>query len=121
MKTLEQNRKEVMNYLKRSSKNFFLSEDGQHWQSIVKIHTLDQYVFIRDGKVFPIEVEKYCQASITAGKTFLKQKTHPQYDPNHLYKYSERMGHGPSKKLCAVRWNKERLELTSKAVKEYLK
>lgn len=117
MKTQEQNNKEVMTYLEKSSKNFFMSEDGKHWQSIVKLHALDKYVLIKDGEVIEINYEYYLANGTTAGKTFLKNTIHPSWDPW----YGKSWGHGHSKKLRAVRWNLERLELTSTAAQNYLK
>ena len=121
MKTTEQNQKEVMNYLANSSKHFFESEDGKHWQAIVKLHELDKYVLIKDGEVFEISMQAYLREGITAGKTFLKQKIHPVYDPSGSSFWTRGYGHGPSKKLRAVRWNNAaRLELTSMAAQQYL-
>ena len=40
MKSHEQNTKEVMTYVEKSSRNFFQSEDGQNWQADVKINEL---------------------------------------------------------------------------------
>ena len=121
MKTTEQNQKEVMNYLANSSKHFFESEDGKHWQAIVKLHELDKYVLIKDGEVFEISMQAYLREGITAGKTFLKQKIHPVYDPSGSLFWTRGYGLGPSKKLRAVRWNNAaRLELTSMAAQVYL-
>ena len=121
MKTTEQNQKEVMNYLANSSKHFFESEDGKHWQAIVKLHELDKYVLIKDGEVFEISMQAYLREGITAGKTFLKQKIHPVYDPSGSLFWTRGYGHGPSKKLRAVRWNNAaRLELTTMAAQAYL-
>ena len=121
MKTTEQNQKEVMNYLANSSKHFFESEDGKHWQAIVKLHELDKYVLIKDGEVFELSMQAYLREGITAGKTFLKQKIHPVYDPSGSLFWTRGYGHGPSKKLRAVRWNNAaRLELTSMAAQAYL-
>jgi len=119
MKTQEQNTKEVMTYLKNSEKNFFLSEDGQHWQAIVKIHLLDKYVFIKDGEVHELNMDYYLKAGTTAGKTYLKNKIHPTWDVYNPA-WNRGYGHGPSKKLRAVRWNFYRWELTDTAVKNYL-
>jgi hypothetical protein len=121
MKTTEQNQKEVMNYLANSSQHFFESEDGKHWQAIVKLHALDRYVLIKDGEVFELNLEFYLKEGTTAGKTFLKQKIHPVYDPSGSSFWTRGYGHGPSKKLRAVRWNNAaRLELTSMAAQAYL-
>ena len=110
-----------MNYLANSSKHFFESEDGKHWQAIVKLHELDKYVLIKDGEVFEISMQAYLREGITAGKTFLKQKIHPVYDPSGSLFWTRGYGHGPSKKLRAVRWNNAaRLELTSMAAQAYL-
>jgi hypothetical protein len=119
MKTQEQNTKEVMAYLDKSAQNFFQSEDGQHWQAVVKLHALDKYVFIKDGEVHEFNMDHYLGAGITAGKTFLKQKLHPQWNPS-TGSWSRGYGHGPAKKMRAVRWNKARLELTSTAAQNYL-
>ena len=117
MKTTEQNTKEVMTYLEKSSQHFFASEDGQHWQAIVKMHKSGEYVFAIDGEAFPINLENYIKDGVTAGKTFLKQKYHPAWDvPRGKYWYGKDCGHGPSKKIKAVRWNRERLQLTATAV-----
>lgn len=118
MKTQEQNKKEVMNYLQNSSKNFFESEDGKHWQSIVYLHALEKYVFIKDGEVYELNMEYYLREGTTAGKTFLKHKLHPTYDP--YGSWYKGYGHGPSKKLKAVKWNMARLELTSEAAIKYV-
>ena len=126
MKTQEQNTKEVMTYLEKSSKNFFESEDGKHWQSIVYLHALEKYVLIRDGEVHEINVQNYIGENIvgkqiTEGKTFLKYKIHPQWNIPTGSKWFKDYGHGPDKKLRAVRWNKAaRLELTATAAQEYL-
>jgi hypothetical protein len=120
MKTQEKNNQEVMTYLQKSSQNFFESEDGKHWQSIVYLHALDRYVFIKDGEVSELNMEAYLKPGTTAGKTFLKQKIHPVYDPSGTSFWTRGYGHGPSKKLRAVRWNKARLELTSSAAQAYL-
>ena len=120
MKTQERNNQEVMTYLQKSSQNFFESEDGKHWQSIVYLHALDKYVFIKDGEVSELNMEFYLKEGTTAGKTFLKQKIHPVYDPSGTSFWTRGYGHGPSKKLRAVRWNKARLELTSMAAQAYL-
>jgi hypothetical protein len=117
MKTTEQNTKEVMTYLEKSSKNFFQSEDGLHWQAVVKIQKTGDYVFVRNGEVFPIDISRYTGEKETAGKTYLKHKFHPQWDVNPNSPWYKGYGHGPSKKLRAVRWNLEKLELTSTAVK----
>jgi hypothetical protein len=127
MKTQEQNTKEVMTYLEKSSQNFFESEDGKHWQSIVYLHALEKYVFIRDGEVFDLNVQSYIGENIvgkqiTEGKTFLKHKIHPQWDipfPT-VSSWYKGYGHGPNKKLRAVRWNLSRLELTSTAAQAYM-
>ena len=126
MKTQEQNTKEVMTYLEKSSKNFFESEDGKHWQSIVYLHALEKYVFIKDGEVHDLNVQDYIGENIvgkqiTEGKTFLKYKIHPQWDITSSNSLWKGFGHGPSKKLRAVRWNKAaRLELTAMAAQSYL-
>jgi hypothetical protein len=121
MKTTEQNQKEVMTYLEKSSQHFFESEDGKHWQAIVKMHALDKYVFIKDGEVSELNMEAYLKEGTTAGKTFLKQKLHPCWDPSGTSFWTRDYGHGPSKKLKAVRWNKAaRLELASIAAHRYL-
>jgi hypothetical protein len=121
MKTTEQNQKEVMTYLEKSSQHFFESEDGKHWQAIVKLHELDKYVLIKDGEVFELSMEVYLKEGTTAGKTFLKQKLHPCWDPSGTSFWTRDYGHGPSKKLKAVRWNKAaRLELASIAAHRYL-
>lgn len=120
MKTQEKNNQEVMTYLQKSSQNFFESEDRKHWQSIVYLHALDRYVFIKDGEVSELNMEAYLKPGTTAGKTFLKQKIHPVYDPSGTSFWTRGYGHGPSKKLRAVRWNKARLELTSSAAQVYL-
>ena len=120
MKTSEQNQKEVMTYLEKSSQHFFESEDGKHWQAIVKIHALDKYVFIKDGEVSELNMESYLKEGTTAGKTFLKQKLHPCWNPSGGSFWTRCYGHGPNKKLRAVRWNKPRLELTSTATQNYL-
>lgn len=117
MKTQEQNTQEVMNYLENSAKNFFESEDGQHWQAIVKLHRLDKYVFIKDGEVNELNMSYYVGEQITEGKTRIKQKIHPVYEPYGVW--SKGYGHGPSTKLRAVRWNLAKLELTSTAAQEY--
>ena len=118
MKTAEQNTKEVMTYLEKSSKNFFQSEDGQHWQAVVKIQKTGDYVFVRDGEVFPIDISWYTGEKETEGKTRLKRKLHPTWDVNTNSSWYKGYGHGPGKKLRAVRWNLEKLELTASAVKE---
>ena len=121
MKTSEQNQKEVMTYLEKSSQHFFESEDGKHWQAIVKIHALDKYIFIKDGEVSELNMEAYLKEGTTAGKTFLKQKLHPCWNPSGGSFWTRGYGHGPSKKLRAVKWNKARLELTSIAAQDNLK
>lgn len=117
MKTTEQNRKEVMTYLEKSSKNFFQSEDGLHWQAVVKIQKTGDYVFVRDGQVFPIDTTWYTGDGETDGKGRLKRKIHPVWDVPVKSSWYTGYGHGPSKKLRAVRWNLEKLELTANAVK----
>ena len=126
MKTQEQNTKEVMTYLEKSSKNFFESEDGKHWQSIVYLHKFERYVFIKDGEVHELNIQGYLGndttgKQITEGKTFLKYKIHPQWDITSGHSLWKGFGHGPGKKLRAVRWNKAaRLELTAMAAQSYL-
>lgn len=125
MKTQEQNTKEVMTYLEKSSKNFFESEDGKHWQSIVYLHALEKYVFIKDGEVYDLNMEAYLGNDttgnrITEGKTLLKYKIHPQWDVPTGSSWFKGYGHGPKQKLKAVRWNKSRLELTSIAAQNYI-
>jgi hypothetical protein len=120
MKTTEQNQKEVMTYLSNSSQHFFESENGQHWQAVVKLHALDKYVFIKDGEVSEFNMEAYLKEGTTAGKTFLKQKVHPCWNPSGGTFWTRYYGHGPAKKLRAVRWNKARLELTSAAAQDYI-
>ncbi len=118
MKTAEKNTAEVMNYLKNSEKNFFLSEDGKHWQAIVKIQASGEYVFVKDGEVHRLNMEHYLKEGTTAGKTFLKQRLHPTWDISSSSTWYKGYGHGPSKKLRAVRWTFARYELTANAVKE---
>jgi hypothetical protein len=113
MKSNEQNKKEVMNYLEKSSQHFFESENGNHYQAIVKIQATGNYVFVKNGNCYPIDEKGYIAEGTTAGKTFLKQRFHPKWDA-----HSNFYGHGTSKKLRAVRWNKARLELTATAVAE---
>jgi hypothetical protein len=116
MKTKEQNTAEVMNYLKNSEKNFFLSEDGNHWQAIVKIQATGEYVFVKDGEVHRLNMESYLKEGTTAGKTFLKQRLHPTWEASGSW--YKGYGHGPSKKLRAVKWTFARYELTANAVKD---
>jgi hypothetical protein len=116
MKTQEQNTKEVMTYLEKSAQNFFQSEDGKHWQAVVKIQRTGEYVFVKDGEVHRLNMEYYLKEGTTAGKTFLKHRLHPTFDPYSTW--YKGYGHGPSKKLRAIRWNMYCLELTSTAVKE---
>lgn len=120
MKTQEQNTKEVMTYLEKSSQNFFQSEDGKHWQAVVYLHALEKYVFVRDGQVHELNLNHYIGQGITAGKTFLKNKLHPTYTPSEYSMQTYGYGHGPFKKLRAVKWKFEKLELTSKACQDYL-
>lgn len=125
MKTQEQNTKEVMTYLEKSSKHFFESGDGNHWQSIVYLHAHGRYVFIKDGEVNELNMKAYTGKdslgnSITEGKTLLKYLVHPHWDIPTGSSWFKGYGHGPKKKLRAVRWNKARLELTSTAAQEYL-
>ena len=126
MKTQEQNTKEVMTYLEKSSKNFFESEDGKHWQSIVYLHALEKYVFIKDGEVYDLNMEAYLGNDttgnrITEGKTLLKYKIHPQWDVPTGSSWFKGYGHGPKQKMRAVRWNKaSRLELTAMAAQKYI-
>jgi heme oxygenase len=118
MKTTEQNTAEVMNYLKNSEKNFFLSEDGKHWQAIVKIQATGEYVFVKDGEVHRLNMEHYLKEGTTAGKTFLKQKLHPTWDVQSSSTWYKGYGHGPNKKLRAVKRTLAHYELTSNAVKD---
>jgi hypothetical protein len=125
MKTQEQNTKEVMTYLEKSSKHFFESGDGNHWQSIVYLHAHGRYVFIKDGEVNELNMKAYTGKdslgnSITEGKTLLKYLVHPHWDIPTGSSWFKGYGHGPKKKLRAVRWTKARLELTSTAAQEYL-
>lgn len=121
MKSQEQNNREVMSYLKNSSQHFFESEDGKNWQAIVYLTALDKYVFMKDGEVTEINVNYYTVSGMTAGKTCLKQKIHPTFNPfSYSGSYYKGYGHGPAKKLRAVRWNKPRLELTSTLANNYL-
>lgn len=119
MKTQAQNTKEVMTYLEKSSQNFFESEDGQHWQAIVKLEVLDKYVFVKDGTVNEINMDHYIGEGKTAGKTYLKQKIHPQWNPSNSNWYSS-YGHGPAKKIRSVRRNRFRRELVETAIQNYL-
>lgn len=109
-----------MSYLKKSAQNFFQSEDGNHWQAVVYLHALDKYVFIRDGRVFELNMANYIGQGITAGKTFLKNKLHPTYTPSEYAMQNYGYGHGPFKKMRAVRWNRARLEMTATAAQSYL-
>lgn len=121
MKSQEQNNREVMSYLKNSSQHFFESEDGKNWQAVIYLTDLDKYVFIKDGEVTEIDVTIYTANGWTAGKTYLKHRIHPVFNPfSYSGSYYKGYGHGPAKKLRAVRWNKFRLELTSTAVQSYL-
>jgi len=120
MKTQEQNTKEVMTYLEKSAQNFFQSEDGQHWQAIVKIQASGEYVFVKDGEVHRLNLEHYLKEGTTAGKTFLKHVLHPTWDVSSHSTWYKGYGHGPSKKLRAVRSTFSRYELTANAVKNYL-
>jgi hypothetical protein len=104
MKTTEQNQKEVLTYLEKSSKQFFVSEDGNHFQTIIKLKD-GKFIFVRDGEIFPINVENYTKEGETAGRTFLKYQFHPTYNPSH--KYWPNVGHGPSKKMKAVKRTKD--------------
>ena len=119
MKTQEQNTKEVMTYLEKSAQNFFQSEDGQHWQAVVKLPALDKYVFIKDCEVHEFNMGHYLGEGITDGKARLKRKLHPTWDV-HNPTWNRGYGHGPSKKIRAVRWNLARLELTANAAQAYL-
>lgn len=121
MKTQEQNTKEVMGYLERSARNFFESEDGQHWQAVVRVDDSEKYIFIKDGVVSEFDMGYYLGEGKTAGKCFLKTRLHPGFDlaPNSgsLYKG---YGHGPKAKLRAVRWNSYRRELIEGIRAEHL-
>jgi hypothetical protein len=117
MKTTEQNRKEVLSYLERSQKNFFQSENGEHWQAIVKIQKTGEYVFVKDGLAYPINLDNYTKEGVTAGKTFLKQKYHPTFNYSSGSSWYKEYGHSADLKLSAVRWNLARLELTANAVR----
>ncbi len=120
MKTKEQNQKEVMNYLEKSSKHFFESEDGQHWQAIVKLHAIDKFVFIKNGEVIELNLDWYLSDTQTAGKTFLRRRVHPNWTISDRSSWYNGYGHGSQKNLRAVKWNKTRLELTANAAQEYL-
>ena len=119
MKTSEQNKKEVMTYLEKSSKHFFESEDGKHWQAIVYLTKTEKYVFIKDGEVIPIDTAWYTGPTDTYGKTMLKRRLHPYWPISSYSSWYNGYGHGNDKKLRAVRWNKARLELTAAASQEY--
>lgn len=120
MKTQEQNAKEVMTYLQKSAQNFFQSEDGNHWQAVVYLHAMEKYVFIRDGEVFELNMSRYLGQGTTAGKTFLKNLLHPTFTASEYAMNNYGYGHGPFKKMRAVRWNLAKLELTSTAAQAYL-
>lgn len=119
MKSHEQNTKEVMTYVEKSSRNFFQSEDGQNWQAVVKINELNRYVLVKDGNIIELNLDMYCEPGTTAGKTFLKGKIHPTWDSNSQY-FVSRYGHGPSKKLRAIRWNNNLRDLITKSIDSYL-
>lgn len=119
MKSHEQNTKEVMTYVEKSSRNFFQSEDGQNWQAVVKINELNRYVLVKDGNIIELSLDKHCEPGTTAGKTFLKGKIHPTWDSNSQYFFSN-YGHGPSKKLRAIRWNNNLRDLITKSIDSYL-
>lgn len=120
MKTQEQNTKEVMTYLEKSSQNFFQSEDGKNWQAVVFLHSLQKYVFVKDGHVFEFNMAYYIGEGITEGKTRLKQKLHPTFDCHPHSAFYHGYGHGPSKKLRAVKFKFDKYELTAKACQDYL-
>lgn len=119
MKSQEQNNREVMSYLKNSSQHFFESEDGKKWQAIVYLKESDRYVFVKDGEVSEINVAYYLAKGITAGKTGLKQKISPQFNP-YSGSWYKGYGHGPAAKLRAVRYNKFRRELIDNSIVAYL-
>ena len=120
MKTQEQNEKEVMGYLEKSSKNFFESEDGHNWQAVVKISE-KKYIFIKNEVVSEFDMSYYLGEGKTAGKCFLKTRLHPRFDLAHnLWSLYKGYGHGPKAKLRAVRWNGYRRELIEKIKERYL-
>lgn len=121
MKTQEQNTKEVMGYLERSARNFFESEDGQHWQSVVRVGDSGKYIFIKDGVISEFDMGYYLGEGKTAGKCFLKTRLHPRFDlAPHLWSLYKGYGHGPKAKLKAVRWNSYRRGLVEGCVLDYL-
>jgi hypothetical protein len=130
MKTPEQNRTEVMNYLNESSKHFFQSEDGKSFQAIMKID--EQFVFIlhicdvnfKNGEryddikenVYVLDIENHLQRFKTEGKTKLKQRFHPSYDP---YWQNSEFGMGPGKKPRSVKHYKELVAKVEKIVEDF--
>lgn len=130
MKTPEQNRTEVLNYLNESSKHFFQSEDGKSFQAIVKID--EQFIFIKhicnvnikNGEmydeikenVYILDIENHLQRFKTEGKTKLKQRFHPSYDP--YYPQSE-FGMGPGKKPRSVKHYKELAAKIEKIIEDF--
>ena len=119
MKSTEQNTKEVMTYLKKSAQHFFESEDGKNWQAITQ-NSAGEYVFVIDGEVHPIKLDVVTGEGVTDGKACLKRKHHPTWDVPRIASsaYWKSWGHGPSRKLRAVRKNKFRRELIEIAVRE---
>ena len=118
MKSQQQNTNEVMTYLKKSAQNFFQSEDGQHWQAVVKIEKTGEYVFVKDGEVHHLNMDHYLKEGTTAGKTYLKQKLHPTWNVQSSSPWYKGYGHGPNKKLRAVKWTFSRYELIANTVAE---
>jgi hypothetical protein len=114
MKTTEQNTKEVMNYLNRSSQHLFMSEDGKDYQVIVKIK--DGFALIKNGDILPIKHENYITEGVTAGKTFVKRTIHPVWNPSPSYRG---YGFGPAKKLRSVKYFKAMREEIKKIIAEF--
>jgi hypothetical protein len=119
MKTNEQNQKEVIGYLEKSSTHFFESEDGLHYQAIIKIESTGEFVFIKDSVVFKINISSYTSNGETAGKAWLKNRYFTKMVDTT---YHKDYGHGKNLKMRAVRKRtKARLELIKSALESYVK
>lgn len=115
MKTIEQNRKEVMNYLNKASQHLFMSEDETTYQTIAKIG--DGFALIKNDEVHIIDIEKHLEYWPTEGRTKLKQRFHPTWDINE--KYHKGWGMGPGKKPKSVKYFRSMKEKISKIISDF--
>ncbi len=100
----EQSRKEVIDYLERTSQHIFETEDGKY-QTVVKIEN-NFYSYV-DGKLTRIDYEKDVDWYGGNAKNVIKHK---------IFLYPNALGFGKEGKMKAVRYNKYLRELVNDPV-----